>query len=101
MGIDVQLREETGEILGEVSDSDMVLSRAAQNQFTETRLLKYLVPWGDAVFNQAQARDLSDDIAGIRGQRMGSALAVRLGEVQELVDRLSTETHLYLWFVGV
>jgi hypothetical protein len=99
MGIDVQLRGENGEVLGEVSDSDMVLARAAQNQLAETRLLTYLVPWGDAVFNQAQAADLSHDIAGIRRQA-GSPLAIRLGEVQGLVDRLSAGTHLYLWFVG-
>ena len=100
MGIDVQLRGENNEMLGQVSDSDMVLSRAAQNQLGDTRLLRYLVPWGDAVFNQAQARDLSDDIRVVCHRQPGSPLSIRLGEVQGLVDRLSAGTHLYLWFVG-
>jgi hypothetical protein len=100
MGIDVQLRGENSKVLGEVSDADMVLARAAQNQLGDTRLLRYLVLWGDAVFNQAQAADLSDDIRVVRHRQAGSPLSVRLSEVQGLVDQLSTGTHLYLWFVG-
>ena len=100
MGIDVQLKSETGDVLGEVSDSDMVLSRATRSEFAHTRLLKYLVPWGDAIFNQAQAGDLANDIAGIRRANPNSPLSVRLGQIQPLVDQLSAETHVYLWFVG-
>ena len=62
--------------------------------------LKYLVPWGDAVFNQAQAGDLTTDIRDVIRSHGGTTLAERLGEVQHLVDRLSAETHVYLWFVG-
>jgi hypothetical protein len=55
MGIDAQLREHD-EILAEVGDRQMVLSRAARSSaFAQTRLLKYLEPWVDAMFNQAQA----------------------------------------------
>ena len=100
MGINVQLRGEDSKVLGEVSDTDMVLARAAPNQLGDTRLLKYLIPWGDAVFNQAQAADLSDDIRVVCNRQAGSPLSVRLGEVQDLVDQLSTGTHLYLWFIG-
>jgi len=100
MGIDVQLRGENGKVLEEVSDSDMVLSRASQRQFANTRLLRYVVPWGDAVFNQVQAADLANDIADICRRDPSSPLSLRLGEVQALVDRLSAGTHVYLWFVG-
>ena len=55
MGMEVQLRREDGEILDAVGDPLMILSRAAQNGFSGTHLLKYLIPWGDAVFNQAQS----------------------------------------------
>lgn len=99
MGIEVQLRDERGEVLGEVSDADMTLARASP-RLAGTRLLKYLVPWGDAVFNQAQAADLEADIRDVVRGHAGTALAKRLSEVQRLVDRLATETHRYLWFVG-
>jgi hypothetical protein len=99
MGIDIQLRDERGEILAEVSDGDMTLSRASR-LFSGKRLLKYLVPWGDAVFNRAQAADLDSDIRETIESHAGTPLAERLREVQPLVDRLAAETHLYLWFVG-
>jgi hypothetical protein len=100
MGIDVQLRNEDGEVLVDVGDRAMALSRAARGAMSGTRLLKYLVPWGDAVFNQAQAGNLAHDIRDLMNAHPGTPLASLLMDVQPLVERLSTETHSYLWFVG-
>jgi hypothetical protein len=100
MGIGAQLRNESGKVLDEVSDRRMALSRAARGVLSETRLLKYLLPSGDAVFNQAQANDLADDIRAVVSAHAGAPLADVLTDVERLVDRLSRETHLYLWFVG-
>jgi hypothetical protein len=99
MGIEVQLRREDGEILAEVADDQMVLSKAARNGFSGTRLLQYVVPWGDAIFNQAQAGDLATDINAVKGANPGS-LSEILSAVEPLVERLSREVHVYLWFVG-
>jgi hypothetical protein len=60
MGIEVRLKTESGEILAEVNDRQMALSRSTSGPLTGTRLLRYLMPYGDAVFNQAQARDLRE-----------------------------------------
>jgi hypothetical protein len=100
MGINIQLRSEGGEIVAEIDDARMTLSRAAQRAFPGTRLLKYLMPWGDAVFNQAQAADLGDDIRDILQSHSGTPLGDKLVQVQGLVDQLASEAHLYLWFVG-
>jgi hypothetical protein len=100
VGINVQLRRETGEVLAEVIDSKMVLARATQQVFSGTRLLKYVVPWGDAVFNQSQARDLEVDIADVKRANDDAALLQVLAEVERLVQALTRETHVYLWFVG-
>lgn len=100
MGIDVRLKGESGEVLAEVGDPQMVLSRAARRAFAGTRLLKYLVPWGDAVFNQAQADDLSSDIADLKRANPDPQLLEILNRLEPLVARLSHETHVYLWFVG-
>ena len=101
MGINIQLRSETGEILAELDDADMALSRAAaQGAFSRTRLLKYLVPWGDAVYNQAQALDLSDDIRDVLGSHAHPALTARLERTRTLVERLGGDLRVYLWFVG-
>jgi hypothetical protein len=101
MGIDIQLRSESGDVLAEIDDADMTLSRAAlRATFASTRLLKYIVPWGDAVFNQAQASDLSADVRDVLRSNVHAPLANKLENLQPLVDRLSRETHVYLWFVG-
>lgn len=100
MGINVQLRQESGEILAEVFDDKMVLSRAALSTLSDTRLMKYLLPWGDAIFNQAQAADLANDISKTKMANPGGPLSQLLSEIEPLVERLANETHLYLWFVG-
>jgi len=63
-------------------------------------LLKYLVPWGDAIFNQAQAIDLASDIARAKDANPGTPLFELLSRIEPLVETLARETHLYLWFVG-
>ena len=65
-----------------------------------TRLLKYLVPWGDTMFNRAQADDLRDDVHQVIRSHTGTPLADMLCKIEPLIDRLSVETHVYLWFVG-
>jgi hypothetical protein len=100
MGINVQLRSDGGEILAEVRDDNMVLARASHSALSGTRLLRYLVPWGDAVFNQAQADDLAHDIRDLRIAHANTALSDLLEDIDALVTRLHRETHRYLWFVG-
>ena len=100
MGIEVQLRAENGEIIDKVGDPKMALSRAAPKRFSETHLLKYLVPWGDAIFNQAQAADLADDIRIVKSANPDTPLFDVLREIEPLVEKLSREAHVYLWFVG-
>ena len=100
MGIEVRLKGETGEVLAEVGDPQMVLSRATQRAFAGTRLLKYLVPWGDAMFNQAQAGDLQADLSDLKEANLRTPLFDLLSEIEPLVAALSRETHVYLWFIG-
>jgi hypothetical protein len=100
MGIDVQLKEEDGEVLAEVGDRQNALSRATSGTLSTTRLLKYLMPWGDTVFNEAQAFDLRDDVRQLILSQSGTPLADVLANVEPLIDRLSEEPGLYLWFIG-
>ena len=100
MGIEVQLRTAQGDIVGEVADPKMLLTRATGSILPQTRLLKYLVPWGDAVFNQAQAEDLKRDIHDVLSTHANTPLGAMLSDVMHLVEQLSSDAHLYLWFVG-
>jgi hypothetical protein len=75
MGIDAQLRDEVGQILAEVGDPGGLLARAAtRHALSGTVLLRYLMPWGDAVFNQAQAADLLRDLRSVRSEHEGRPL---------------------------
>jgi hypothetical protein len=100
MGINVQLRSESGEIFDEVIDVKMTLSRAAQTEFSGTRLLQYVVPWGDAMFNQAQSKNLAMDIRDVMEDTKGIQLHELLARILTLVDRLSSNPDIYLWFMG-
>jgi hypothetical protein len=100
MGIDVRLQGEDGKVLAEVPDGKMTLARAATSRFSETRLLRYLMPYGDAVFNQAQAGDLRDDLVALLDSEQSGPLAAVVRAILPLVDRLAAEVHLYLWFIG-
>ena len=100
MGIDVRLKGEDGKALAEVLDGKMVLAPAATTRFSETRLLRYVMPYGDAVFNQAQAGDLRDDLLCILDSEHGGPLADMVNAILPLVDQLASEVHLYLWFIG-
>ena len=100
MGINARLQVEARALLGEVLDPSMVLSRATQREFVGTRLLKYLQPWGDTVFNQAQAEDLHADMVDVMNAHPGTPLFDILAQIEPLATRLARETHTYLWFIG-
>ena len=101
MGIDVQLRAEDGKVLAEVGDEKSLLSRAATNGLLSSkRLLRYLVPWGDAIFNQAQSDDLFLDVREIIKDQNNKEITELMKKIEPLIDRLHNETHTYLWFVG-
>lgn len=100
MGIDVQLRSESGEVLDAVGDVQEALSRAARRSLAGTRLLKYVVPWGYAIFNQAQAADLADDIRIVKNANPDTPLPRLLCKIEPLVEKLSRGAHIYLWFIG-
>ena len=96
----MQLRQEDGVVLEEVGDHQMALARATSHALAGTRLLRYLMPHGDAMFNQAQTGDLRDHIRQIMGDHAGTTLGEVASRIEPLVERLLSETHAYLWFVG-
>ncbi|MCC6672583.1 MAG: hypothetical protein IT458_16075 [Planctomycetes bacterium] len=63
-------------------------------------MLKYFDPYGDAVFNPAQAGDLRVDIRDQARRHANEPIGEFLRSLEPLVERLSAELHLYLWFVG-
>jgi hypothetical protein len=85
MGIEVRLKAESGEVLAEVNDRQIALYRATSGPLTGTRLLRYLLPHGDAVFNQAQADDLRNDVHALLRAHSGTPLSAVLAEIEPLI----------------
>jgi hypothetical protein len=59
-----------------------------------TRLLKYLGPWGDAIFNQAQADELLNAIFVVKSNNPGTPIAEMLSRLEPLVERLMNHTYI-------
>ena len=95
------LRGEDEEELASVRDPQMLLSRATTaGAFSQTQLLKYLVPWGDAVFNHGAGPGTSRRHSSSNDPRTLHRPWRRDSSRLVLVERLAKGTHSYLWFIG-
>ena len=99
VGVDLRWRDESE--LEAIEDPKMLLSSHVQSrEWRDTSCLRFIDPWGDAVFNQLQIPVLI--------QELESSLAeARDVNVREHVDRVIgvlrhaiNKTHTYAWFVG-
>ena len=66
------------------------------NDLNRFKLLKYLDPYGDTIFNQLQMDDLIQDIQYLVKTEQNSLL----NEVLLLAERCKSEPHTYLSFYG-
>jgi hypothetical protein len=58
------------------------------------------VPWGDAVFNQAQNADLLNELSAEVRETGDPEVRDHLQKVIRLVELARTETHSYIKFIG-
>lgn len=102
MGIDVAWIDELGEIKQEVGDSHEVVSRLSfrWSKLTETVCLRFVVPWGDAVFNQAQMGELLTELRSEAARQESPLFREHLEKIVELVEHASAFTHAYIKFIG-
>ena len=100
MGINVELRDESGAVLGSIPDSGMILSRfASTTQAQSSPLLKHLDPAGDLVLNRSQAASLLAELPALIQASTGPLRAALEG-TRDLAEQCAGGTHIYLWFVG-
>jgi len=65
-----------------------------------TCCLRFLDPYGDAVFNQAQLPVLLDELRALRGRLHDAELVSVLDAVIAFVRRAEGQIHTYVRFVG-
>ena len=95
----IELRTESGVVLDRVLDEGAIARLGEAASFDYTVCLRFVDPFGDTVFNAAQAAVLSREVEarlGSAGEGDGETLA----RIVELAERCAGEVHRYLWFVG-
>lgn len=103
MGIDVAWVDERHEQKQFVSDSRQVLTRLATSRWpklTSSVCLRFVVPWGDAVFNQAQNSDLLNELSAEVREARDPEVRDQLEKIIRLVELARNETHTYIKFIG-
>jgi len=100
MGISVQLQDENGVPIETLHDPTMILSRLLDCQdFSSTRCLGFIDPYGDTTFNRAQVDVLLSELAAIRDDTDAMTRA-HLDDITGLAIKAQAEPHLYLKFIG-
>ena len=107
MGITVELRDERGGLVRGLPDPEDGTFNAAGEydrlipfEDQSFRLLRYVNPHGDTVFNTLQMQDLLADLDQV-DEREAQAIERRgLARLRVIAERCRDEPHLYVWFIG-
>jgi hypothetical protein len=103
MGIDVAWVNEKHEPKQEVFDPRMCLTKLATSAWpglSQSTCLRFIDPWGDTVFNQAQIPLLLQELREAEHSEIESEVRAHLGKVIRLVERAEDQTHTYIKFIG-
>ncbi len=99
MPISVQIEGEGGVVEGEqwwhVCSTAMLAG-----EYPGRCCLRFIDPYGDAVFNQAQIPVLLEELRALQRKRAGDELASVLSELCAFVERAVDQPHTYVRFVG-
>ena len=100
MAISIELIDETGNRLAEVSDVHDLVERIIDELASSSVLLSHVDPYGLLILNRLQMPDFLNDWR--RAERLiGTDLDRRSWEqVKMLATRVLTEPHVYLRFSG-
>jgi hypothetical protein len=103
MGIDVAWVDERHEPKQLVGDAEQILSQLVIQRWHKlggSVCLRFVVPWGDAVFNQAQNRDLLNELSAELREDINPKVRAHLQKVIRLVELATNEVHTYIKFIG-
>ncbi len=103
MGIEIAWVDETHKTIAAVSDAMGVITRLAMSRWPDLSnhvCLRFVEPWGDAVFNQTQIPILLTELRAELAATSDAKVAEQLGKVVQLVERSVDQTHTYIKFIG-
>jgi len=103
MGIDVAWVNERHEVIQIVGDPSQIVTGLAIARWlsmSNSVCLQFVVPWGDAVFNQAQNPHLLNELNAELSETSAPKIRAHLSKLIKLVDLASEKTHTYIKFIG-
>jgi hypothetical protein len=95
----IELRAENGLVLDRVVDEGAIARLSQAAPFDNTVCLRFVDPYGETVFNAAQAAVLGRELEARLGST-GEGDREMLARIVELTDRCAGEVHRYVWFIG-
>jgi len=101
MGLTVQLQGESGDVVGEVIDSENLLHQVLRSSTNgQSCCLRYIDWYGETIFNRLQMTPFLSEWARTHsGPRTEQEIQLING-VESLALRCREEPHLYLCFIG-
>lgn len=100
MGVEVQWKNERGEILASLADPGVFVQMSGLlSRQTGSTCLRFIHPSGDACFNQLQLPHLSMELRNLLASIENTRWQRHLQEVLALVEGASAP-HTYVWFLG-
>lgn len=107
MGLTAELRDAGGDLVrGLVDPAGGTFDRAGDFErllpFDDQsfRLLCYLNPYGDTMFNTVQMADLLTEVDQLAGRDPKPIERRGLDRLRVLAERCRDDPHLYVWFIG-
>jgi hypothetical protein len=103
MGIEVEWVDEDHNVIQEVSDSKQHVSALATRQWPclqDTVCLRFIGPFGDCVFNQAQIPILLNELNRSAESLTDPETRAHVAQVCRLVATAMGQPHTYIKFVG-
>ncbi len=103
MGIDVAITNEDQEVRQILHDSQMLIPSLVMNEWghlKESKCLRFVDPYGDAIFNQEQIPILLSELEHSAASQSDPETKAHLEKVCRLVSAAMDETHTYVKFIG-
>jgi hypothetical protein len=98
--IHVDLRTEAGDVLARLDDPCLFRDILPRHDDRSFACLRFVDPWGDTVFNRAQANELLAELDRIQLPPDIAGLREWVAELRALVERCATDVHLYIRCTG-
>ncbi len=100
MGIDARVHDEDGRAIAEVGDPHFLTEILLGDNLAQTVCLRFIDPYGDATFNQAQIPVLLSELKPRVAACANAAAKSHGEELLRLIRSAQDKVHTYLTFVG-